>query len=93
MEYKIKILPRAENDLKNIFDYIFTESLEEPIAQSVIDEMLGAMGSLKTFPNRWPDFEGYLEYRQMIIGKYKVIYKIEYDIVQIVRIKHSSQYQ
>lgn len=93
MEYNLKILPRAENDLKNIFDYIFTESLEESTAQGVVDEMLKAIGSLKILPRRWPDFEGYPEYRQMIVGKYKVIYKIEYDTVQIVRIKHSSQYQ
>ena len=29
----------------------------------------------------------------MLVGKYKVIYKIEGDLIQIVRVKHTSQYQ
>lgn len=93
MEYNLKILPRAKSDLNNIFDFILKGALEESIAQSVIDDILNAIETLKTFPKRWPDFQGYPGYRQMLIGKYKVIYKIEDDLVQIVRVKHSSQYQ
>lgn len=93
MEYNLKILPRANGDLNNIFDFIFKDALEESTAQSVIDNILKAIGTLKTFPRRWSDFEGLSGYRQMIVGKYKVIYKIEGDLVQIVRVKHTSQYQ
>lgn len=90
MAYRLKILPRAENDLNNIFDYIFTESLEESIAQNMIDNILRSIETLSTFPKRWPEFQ---EYRQMIVGKYNVIYRIDGDLVQIIRVKHSAQYQ
>lgn len=93
MEYSLKILPRAKGDLNNIFDFIFKDALEESIAQGVIDDILRSIGTLKTFPSRWPDFEGFPGYRQMLVGKYKVIYKIEGDLIQIVRVKHTSQYQ
>lgn len=90
MVYNLKILPRAESDLNRIFDYIFTESLEESIAQNMVDHILRSIGTLKTFPKRWPEFQ---EYRQMVVGKYIVIYRIDDDLVQIVRVKHSAQYQ
>ncbi len=93
MEYNLKIIPRAKGDLNNIFDFIFKDALDESIAQNVIDDILKAIRTLKTFPRRWPDFEGFPGYRQMLAGKYKVIYKIEGDLVQIVRVKHTSQYQ
>lgn len=93
MEYNLKILPRAKGDLNNIFDFIFKDALEESIAQGVIDDILKAIETLKTFPRHWPDFEGLPSYRQMLVKKYKVIYKIEGDLVQIVRVKHTSQYQ
>lgn len=93
MEYNLKILPRAKGDLNTIFDFIFKDALEESIAQGVIDDILRSIGTLKTFPRRWPDFEGFPGYRQMFVGKYKVIYKIEGDLIQIVRVKHTSQYQ
>lgn len=93
MAYNLKILPRAKGDLNNIFDYIFKDALEKSIAQGVIDDILKSIQTLEIFPRRWPDFEDLPGYRQMIVGKYKVIYKIEGDLVQIIRVKHTSQYQ
>lgn len=80
----------AVNDLKNIADYFFEESPEHAVR--VVRKIFDAPSLLTTFPNR-----GRLGKvpgtRELVMSSlpYVVIYRVEVDVVYIVRILHAAQ--
>jgi len=91
--YKVKTTRIAENDLFDIWEYISKDSLQN--ATDFLKELEDHISTLKKFPNRCPvipesDILG-IEYRHLIIGNYRVIFKVVNNDVFIMRILHSSR--
>jgi toxin ParE1/3/4 len=82
----------AENDLKNIYDYISVDS--EFYADKVVDEIYKSALVLEThirIGKVVPEF-GHQSIRELIEGRYRIIYKIENEHkISIVRIYHSAR--
>ena len=87
MKYKVVVLPQAEEDLREIYQYLThqfsrKEWLEayRKIKQSIIQ--------LKSFPESgaiFPEVQGLhlTQYRQIIAGMNRIIYEIRSDVVYL----------
>ena len=95
MEYNVVVAPRVERDLNEIYNYTIVES---PVAakrwlSSVLEELARLRGFPRTYPlapeNAW--FDG--ELRQMIVGRYRVIFSLvqEDAEVHVLHVRHSSR--
>lgn len=92
-KYNVYITQTAENDLKSIVEYISTDSIAA--ANKWAEEIAGQIESLETFPMRFqviPEAP-YLgkEYRHLIYGNYRTIYKIIQSTVTILRVINTAQ--
>jgi len=88
--FAVAISARADQDLRNIADYVARErSLDEAIG--LIDAILGKIDSLEQFPNRGSIPEevrvfGEPDFRQTFLGPYRIFYLIEDKRVSITMI-------
>jgi addiction module RelE/StbE family toxin len=69
----------AENDLKNIIEYIADDS--PPNALEIFKSIKQKASSLKTFPERGrivPELQdqGILQYRELVIPPWRILYRI-----------------
>lgn len=93
-KYKVKIALSAQLDFRIIWDYI---SQNNPSNASVfISEIEKRILNLSVFPEKHPfipegDLVQIAEYRHCIHKKYRIIYRIQKDIVYILRIFHGSK--
>ena len=88
-KYEPKWAAPARDDLNEIIDYISLTN--EVYAVKVLDKIEENVKKLKTFPTKYrivPELEkyGYLLYREVIVDYWRVIYKIENDIVYIMMV-------
>ncbi|MDR0878595.1 MAG: type II toxin-antitoxin system RelE/ParE family toxin [Treponema sp.] len=86
-KFEIKWAAPAREDLHEIIDYIFVRN--ESYAVKVLDKIEGSVKNLAVSPKRGrivPELEkyGYLLYREMIVDYWRIIYKIENNIVWIM---------
>lgn len=91
--YKVRIFPTAQQDLKDIVDYLNTLSPEA--ATSYYDEIVEKVQSLSSMPERCPlcrDQQLKLRgYRKLIVRQYIVFFVIHADTVQIRRILYGRR--
>lgn len=91
--YKVKIYPTAQQDLKDIVDYLNTLSSEA--ATSYYDEIVEKVQSLSSMPERYPlcrDQQLRLRgYRKLVIRQYIVFFVIRDNTVQIRRILYGRR--
>jgi plasmid stabilization system protein ParE len=69
----------AENDLKNIIDYIADDS--PPNALKILKRIKQKASNLNTFPERGriaPELrdQGILQYRELVISPWRILYRI-----------------
>jgi toxin ParE1/3/4 len=86
-KYFIKWAAPAREDLNDIIEYI--AQTNSVYAVKVLDKMELAVKNLETFPKRKrivPELEkhGYVVYREIIVDYWRIMYKIENDIVYIM---------
>lgn len=92
MYYKIGISDKAENDLKRISDYLNEYGYN---AESIIKQINNDIDRLKFMPRinktliSYKDENG--EYRRIISGKYIIIYQIQEDKINILRIFNQKE--
>ena len=92
-QYKIDIAPEAAREIEDIYLYIAEDSPNNAVRWyfAIYDKIQ----TLKDFPARCPiAFEDrYYDYeiRHLIFGNYRVLYRIQDKIVQILHIKHGAQ--
>jgi len=91
--YNVKIFPTAQNDLKNIVDYLNTPS---PIAAvRYYDLIVEKIGTLQTMPERCTlakDVQLRLRrYRFLTIENYIVFFVVNGNIVEIRRILYAKR--
>jgi toxin ParE1/3/4 len=91
--YKVLLTRQAENDLAEIFDYISADSPEA--AASFIVTIEEKVVSLVSMPERVPMIpENNLlgtNYRHLIYGNYRIIFRIQEDSVLVLRIIHGAR--
>lgn len=89
------IAPSAENDLNSIVDYITLELCNPEAASCLLDKVEKAYDTLESLPKAFPFCDDeYLRtkgYRQVLLGNYLMIYRVE-DGDEIVRILHFYHY-
>jgi len=93
-KYSVEILPRAIEDLNNIYRYYFEESQEQAIATKITDEIEEAILGLEKHPKANPISRdkrlAKKGYRNLIIGNYITLYKIndKTKLVMVARVFH-----
>ncbi|MCL2829071.1 MAG: type II toxin-antitoxin system RelE/ParE family toxin [Oscillospiraceae bacterium] len=92
-QYKVKIFPTAQNDLKNIVDYLNT--LSPLAALRYYDLIVEKVGTLQSMPERCAlarDTQLRLRgYRLLHIENYIVFYIINGNTVEIRRILYAKR--
>jgi plasmid stabilization system protein ParE len=86
-KYFIKWAAPARNDLDEIIEYIAQTNMI--YAVKILDKIELAVKNLDTSPRRGrivPELEryGYILYREIIVDYWRIMYKIENDIVYIM---------
>ncbi|WP_419764210.1 MAG: type II toxin-antitoxin system RelE/ParE family toxin [Arcobacter sp.] len=92
--YEVQWTKIAQNDLLNIIEYIKTDSVN--IAKKVFFEIKEECNKLYYFPERnrvVPELNeiGISKYREVIHKRWRIIYKIENQIVYILLVVDSRQ--
>lgn len=94
MTYRVKISPTALQEIESIYTWITKDAPD--IAAAWFNGLFDAIESLETMPFRCPLApEAEIlkeEIRQFIYRKnYRLLYKVEGEVVQIYHIRHTSQ--
>ena len=82
---------RAAADLESIVEYIFRDS--EFYGRAVARELVAVARSLATFAERGrivPEYED-STVRQLIVRRYRLVYRVKPDRVEVLRIIHGAQ--
>ena len=92
-QYNVKILPTAQNDLRDIVDYLNT--LSPDAAMRYYDMIIDKVGTLTTMPERCPPAKDqHLRlrgYRALHVKNYIVFYVINGKTVEIRRILYARR--
>jgi len=92
-EYEVKIFPVAQDDLRDIVDYLNT--LFPDAAIRYYDLIIEKVGTLTTMPERCPlvkDTQLRLRgYRMLVVNNYIVLYVISGKTVEIRRILYARR--
>jgi len=92
-QYNVKLFPSAQNDLKNIVDYLNT--LSPVVALQYYDLIVEKVGSLRTMPERCAlarDTQLRLRgYRLLHIENYIVFYIVNENTVEVRRILYAKR--
>ncbi len=84
MVQKIKWTIRSLNDLHDIYEFIAKDS--KRYAQIQVENIQNAVSNLTRFPlmgRKVPEFP-HLPYREVLVGNYRVIYRLEEEENQIL---------
>ncbi|MFR3968914.1 MAG: type II toxin-antitoxin system RelE/ParE family toxin [Evtepia sp.] len=91
--YKIKIFPRAKQDMEEVIDYLNT--LSPDVALKYYDLLVEEIAGLSQMPERCPRPKNLAlaarGYRYLIVKNYLVFYVIAGDTVQIRRILYARR--
>lgn len=92
-KYRVKITRTAESDIREIFQYIASD--HETAARKWVAEIERQIDSLEQFPLRCPVIPESQdlgkEYRHIIYGSYRTIFRIDGFKVVIMRVVHSGR--
>ena len=91
--YKIKIFPRAKQDMEEVIDYLNT--LSPDVALKYYDLLVEEIAGLSQMPERCPRPKDLAlaarGYRDLIVKNYLVFYVLAGDTVQIRRILYARR--
>ena len=91
--YKVKIYPSAQQDLRDIVDYLNT--LSPSAALRYYDKLTEEIASLSTMPERCPSPRDLAlaakGYRYLIVENYLIFYVVSGGTVQIRRILYGRR--
>ncbi|NEO36616.1 MAG: type II toxin-antitoxin system RelE/ParE family toxin [Moorea sp. SIOASIH] len=92
-QYRIDIAPEAGQEIEDIYLYIAEDSPDNAARWYFV--IHDKIQTLKDSPARCPlafesSFYDY-EIRNLIVGNYRVLFRIDGQIVQILHVKHGAQ--
>jgi plasmid stabilization system protein ParE len=97
MNYQIEILPQALSEIEDSFRWL-ADHINATTAEPWYEDLLNAIRSLESFPNRCtlaPEAKEFQqEIRQLLIGKaknYRVLFIVQADRVFILHVRHSRR--
>jgi toxin ParE1/3/4 len=88
---KVRWAERARDDVREIYDFIVRDSPRA--AEALIERVLHSTERLASFPESGrtvPEFPD-LGYRELLVGSYRVWYRIEKETVWIVTVLHGRR--
>lgn len=88
---KVRWAERARDDLREIYDYIARDSPRA--AEALVERVLHSTERLASFPESGrtvPEFPD-LSYRELLVGNYRIWYRIEKETVWIVTVLHGRR--
>jgi len=93
-KYQIKWAAPAREDINDIIDYISQTNIN--YAVKTLDKIEEHVNQLDLFPERYrivPELEryGYLLYREIIVDWWRIIYKIENNLIYIMLVIDSRR--
>lgn len=92
-KYQVEITATAQADIQEIFHYIAVNN--QTAATNLVLEIERQVNSLEQFPSRCsviPESSGLdIEYRHIIYGHYRTIFRVEGSIVIILRVIHGAR--
>lgn len=92
-KFRVEITATAQSDIKETFHYIFTDNQQAAI--NLILAIEKQIDSLEKHPARCPvipeSFELGVEYRHIIYGHYRTIFRIEVSRVIVLRVIHGAR--
>jgi toxin ParE1/3/4 len=92
-KYRVEITATAEHDASGIYEYIARDSTSRAVEW--FREIVKQEKILSNFPRRCPvipeSSDVGVEYRHLIWGNYRTVFRIHGDTVYIVRIIHGAQ--
>jgi plasmid stabilization system protein ParE len=93
MAFRVEISPSALADVEEAFLYI---QQDFPLkAEEWYDGLVNAILSLEKFPNRCPlaseSEEIGREIRQLLYSKYRILFSVTGDVVQVLRVRHTAR--
>ena len=92
-KYRVEITATAESDILEVFKYISSDSKTEAIKW--VEEIERQIESLEKFPLRCsiiPEAQELgKEYRHMLYGNYRTVFKVEGAKVIIMRVIHGAR--
>ncbi|MBR6296989.1 MAG: type II toxin-antitoxin system RelE/ParE family toxin [Treponema sp.] len=93
--FEVKVSPQAAEDLIGIRDYIENE-LQNPIAaQNTVLKIVETYENLSNFPEAGISVEKYVgfptDYKFVLANNYSIFYRIEDEVVRIIRIMYSKR--
>jgi len=95
MEYRVKIMPRAERDLSGIYDWIGAHSSDA--ALTWYRGLKDAIRTLRNSPNRCPVTPEDRHLRHLLYGSKPHVYRVIYRIlekqkrVDVLHIRHAAR--
>jgi len=95
MEYRVKIMPRAERDLAGLYDWIGAPSSEA--ALTWYRGLRDAIRTLRNTPNRCPMTQEDRHLRHLLYGIKPHVYRVIYRIlekpkqVDVLHIRHAAR--
>lgn len=93
-QYDVKITDKALADMEAIYDFLADGFQSAEAAMRQYDQIALAIESLKTLPNRCSRLrtepERTLGMRQLLVGRYSVIYVVEGQAVVALRVLYSA---
>ena len=91
MNYKIKILDTAENDIINIYNFIFNNTKSKKLSDKIFYELYSRINSLTFMPEM---YQIYIDkYRSINHKWYKIFYKINKKNREVIVYNILSQKQ
>lgn len=92
-KFRVEITATAQSDIQEIFHYMAADN--QKAAVNLVLEIEKQIDSLEKFPARCPiipeSFELGVEYRHVLYGQYRTIFRIEAARVIILRVIHGSR--
>lgn len=82
---------RAKGDLQEIYDFIAKDSPRA--ADAIVERIIHETERLAAFPESgriMPEFPT-LSYREVIVGNYRVLYRVEGEVVWIAAVVHGRR--
>lgn len=96
-KYEVKLLARAVQDMEKIYRYISETLLEPQTAERIASQLSQEILSLEEIPYRFPErrWGKYAKrgYRQLLVKKFLVVYRIneKQSQVIVVTVQHGSR--
>jgi toxin ParE1/3/4 len=95
MEYRVRIMPRAERDLSGIYEWIGAHSSNA--ALTWYRGLRDAIRTLRKSPGRCPPAQEHRTLRQLLYGSKPHVYRVIYRIVEsqkqvdVLHIRHGAR--